>query len=277
MCPHSQNLVKNLGIADLKLARKIVNDLKEFEFGNKKPIIGLHLTGEPFVNKNILKIIKVFSEEGYFTKLNTNGILIDDVKAVIESGLSKITFSFEVYDEEIYKYFRNNNNFKKVSKTIKQFLKYKDIQVVISPLFFRHLHDKIEITKDLRKEYNGAEFYCYYASDWRGTMSDIEYLVDPLDENSESGICKNPFQDLIIGWDGKVKCCSLDYNSEIVFGDVYKQSIKEIWNGQIRKIFLKKVYNKEYKNISVCKDCKSPYFSKLKERKKINDFNNTTT
>lgn len=266
MCPHSEGMVTNLGFASLELAKKLLDDLEQFSSVNGKPKLSFHITGEPFLNKDLLEIILMFSQKEYYTFLHTNGILIKDVKAVVDSGLSEIVFSYECYDEQIYRSFRGNEYFHEIEKTIKEFLKYEQIKVVIECLFFRHISDSIEIDEELRTRFSGADFYSYYASDWRGTMSHKEYLVEPVDKEREPRVCPCPFDNIAIGWDGKVKCCTYDYNSEYVLGDISNQSLTEICNGNRRREFLEKILQKRYVDIDICKNCKSPYFYDLKER-----------
>ena len=154
-----------------------------------------------------------------------------------------------------------------IEKTIFKFLETQKISVTISSLFFRHLHSEIKIDNILKEKFKGAKFYCYYASDWRGTLSHKKYLIEPNNQDQQPSVCSKPFTDLIIGWDGKVKSCSIDYNSEYSFGNLNNQSLTDIWYGQRRMKFLESVKMLEYDRLSVCKNCNSPYHETKKIRK----------
>ena len=67
--------------------------------------------------------------------------------------------------------------------------------------------------------------------------------------------CGYLFERMYIWWDGKVNPCDVDYKTTLELGNVYKDSIKDIWNGlkysQMRKNHLRGLRS-EY---SVCTKC----------------------
>jgi hypothetical protein len=50
-------------------------------------------------------------------------------------------------------------------------------------------------------------------------------------------VCSDPFLCLVVLWDGRVCCCCMDPNGELIVGDANSSKIMEIWNGEaINKI-----------------------------------------
>ena len=49
-------------------------------------------------------------------------------------------------------------------------------------------------------------------------------------EDIDMGECYEPFQRLLIRQDGKVHPCCSFFGGEYIVGDIYKNSIREIWN-----------------------------------------------
>ena len=54
-------------------------------------------------------------------------------------------------------------------------------------------------------------------------------------EYNQFFLCPKPFQRITIGHDGRVHQCINDYDGRNILGDVNKQSIKEVWDGEISK------------------------------------------
>lgn len=78
--------------------------------------------GEPFLNKDILKIIKYASIKNIKTSTNSNGFIIDSklAKNICKSGLSTIFFSIDGLEKE-HDFIRGRKNtFKNVLNAIKQ-------------------------------------------------------------------------------------------------------------------------------------------------------------
>lgn len=80
---------KDITFEDIK---KFLPEIKKF-----KPLI--YITGgEPLLNKDIFKIIKVFSQNKIFTSMATNGLLVEErLSEIIDSGLEYMTISLDHY------------------------------------------------------------------------------------------------------------------------------------------------------------------------------------
>jgi MoaA/NifB/PqqE/SkfB family radical SAM enzyme len=80
----------------------------------KKHVI--HLTmwsqGEPFINKDFSKMVKLASENGVRTMTSTNGhFLMDSADEIIESGLSYLIVSVDGLTKESYEKYRVGGKF----------------------------------------------------------------------------------------------------------------------------------------------------------------------
>lgn len=96
MCLNSVYRKENLGESDLdiSLMAKILPELKKY-----KPFI--YITGgEPLLNRDIFKIISLFSANGIFTSLTTNGFILESfAQKIIDSGLEFISVSLDHFEE----------------------------------------------------------------------------------------------------------------------------------------------------------------------------------
>ena len=60
---------------------------------------------------------------------------------------------------------------------------------------------------------------------------------------------------MYIWFDGKVNPCDADYKSNLSFGDVSKDSLKNVWKSDKIKILREKHLNKERLKFNPCDRC----------------------
>ena len=67
--------------------------------------------------------------------------------------------------------------------------------------------------------------------------------------------CPQPFQRLVIARDGRVSPCCADWNQEYIVGNIFENSLLEIWNGS-KMQYMRNIQNKvELDKIKICKNC----------------------
>ena len=92
------------GVMKLDLFKKIVDDLKEFPQPVK--VLRLYKDGEPFLNKNLAKMIAYAKQSGAvkYIDTTTNGSLMTPARLepVLEAGLDKINISVDGMDAGQY-------------------------------------------------------------------------------------------------------------------------------------------------------------------------------
>ena len=72
-----------------------------------------------------------------------------------------------------------------------------------------------------------------------------------------SKYCIHPFQSIQIQNTGEVYCCCCYWTNFYSFGNIFKQSFDEIWNGEKAKEFRKQFIENNYKfcNLEICDPC----------------------
>jgi radical SAM protein with 4Fe4S-binding SPASM domain len=187
-------------------------------------------------------------------------------KKLIDAGISKISFSFEGEDPQKYEQYRVNANYEKVKRNIQYILKIKrKTNVIVEVLKFRKIDRNLFISEEFKKQFIGAEFRSFYASNWHGSLDTPE--LDEKDiclENPE--ICGDMKRVFAVSWDGKVHSCCIDYNSELITGDITRQSLLEIWQGNKRVELIKLMMEGKHNKINLCQNCNAPYKVKTKVR-----------
>ena len=103
--------------------KKIIKEAGEIHV----EIIDLTGGGEPFVRKDILKIMKLVKSQGIKGIMTTNGTLLRKyhINQIVKMGWDEINFSLDGSKPKINDYIRGEGVFKKVISTIKTFNEVK--------------------------------------------------------------------------------------------------------------------------------------------------------
>ncbi len=268
MCPQGYGLIENKGSMDFSLYKKVIDDIESIE--DYHPIVALHVNGEPLLHKKLVDMVTYASKRKLYVLIHTNGVLLDEEKGrqLVQAGISEISFSFEGEDPEFYEKMRLKSNYEQVKKNIQKFLAIKEsTKVVIEVLKFRGVNKNLEISEKFKKKFEGAEFSSFYASDWRGTLN-LPELSEREIRHEKPSICGDMRNVLVLSWEGKVQSCCIDYNSQMIIGDINKQTLLEVWHGDKRLELLKIMGEGRHNELKLCSTCSAPYTVNTKERKK---------
>jgi MoaA/NifB/PqqE/SkfB family radical SAM enzyme len=267
-CPTSDvRLMKQVGrslkVMDFDLYKKIIDDIGQFA----RPIktLRLYKDGEPLLNPRLAEMIKYAKNKGCAEKIDTttNASLLTPAKslALIEAGLDRINISIEGVNAEQYLDFSNYQiDFDKLVDNIRYFYEHKKNCEVI-----------IKITGDSLSENDKKKFYEIFGDIADGVF--IEHVMSCWPEfemkgvvvNQEVGIYGQPIKEVMvcpyvfysfsINSDGSASLCFLDWSRKLIIGDVSKESVKDIWQGdkllEYQKMFLRQVR----KQHPICGQC----------------------
>jgi len=200
----------------------------------------LHGYGEPLLDPNIHKRIQSCSDRNiptYFSCVPAN-IRHKQICQLFESGLDYIKFAIDALDDQGQKAIRGkNNNFQKSFDSIIELIKYKDMnpnintQIIITMLSFAENEDQIEQFIKLWSQYpvyyyiKSTDNRWYYQNSKR-TKNRSHYI---------SQYCEFPWTSLTVMSNGIVVPCTQDYNAEMVMGNIFDNSLEEIWNSKSYK------------------------------------------
>ena len=214
--------------------------------GVKYGLCSIELNGinEPLLKKDIFKYIEYASKKGIsIISLHTNGFLLTEKmsEALIDSGLVVIIFSIDAYKKETYSQIRKNKSYNNVINNILKFIKIKKNKKNKFPLtkvsFSKNKINCDEFLSFLNFWKNKVDFYSvsYFCNPFvlKNNYEEIEniYRLD----NNKNFKCKESYTRLLIQNNGNVcPCCSF-FAGEIVVGNIYKNSIYEIWNSNDMK------------------------------------------
>ncbi|MCC0627635.1 MULTISPECIES: radical SAM/SPASM domain-containing protein [unclassified Clostridioides] len=242
---------------------EIINQAKEFK--RKFKVVSFIGTGEPTCNKRLPDMIKYVKESGIAERVEiiTNGALLDEklILSIINSGLDKIRISIQGLSEEMYKKTCNTrinfNDFVKNMKFLYDNKKDCEICIKIADLaldkyeeknfynIFGDICDKIFV-ENIRPVFDGVNYSMI--------LRDTEDINAYGEKHDKITVCSQGFFTFVVWPNGDVyPCCSLENPSDL--GNIHKNTLLEIWNGEKRRNFLLMQLNGNRFFNNVCKKC----------------------
>ena len=275
-CPtgHPQMLAKVARpsvVMDFALFCKIVDDA--WKVGWKFEKINLCKDGEPFLNKNLAKMV-AYAKAKQIAKdisITSNGLLIDEATArgIIEAGLDSIRISVEHVSDEGYKKITNTpTKYEHIRKNVEYLFNEKTkrksdlkihaklIDTGLSDLEkekfvrdFTNISDSINVNPvDGR---NNSQWYDFTLG--QGISSATDYANTSSKINRQ--VCPHSFYSMAVNSNGLVSVCCMDWSLDAIIGDVRKESLVEIWRGEKLRNFRILHLKGERKKINICADC----------------------
>ena len=218
-----------------------VNEVSEngFYFSVISRCLILHGFGEPFLDKYLIKRIKLCKEKNIPTYFSCTPATMTVDKAVqaMEAGLSVLKFSLDAMDDESIKSIRGKkaNYFESIDK-IHELIKIKkergfDTLLVPCMIVFNDDEKTKKLHRNFLNFWKGKDVYAYVKS------QDNRWLFEKnknLENKSHyaTQYCEFPWTSVTIMAEGNVVPCTQISNNEIVLGNVNENSLEEIWNGK---------------------------------------------
>jgi len=91
------------------------------------------------------------------------------------------------------------------------------------------------------------------------TGTSDEFIIPAPVSPEERPICRVPWENLVINWDGLVTVCPLDFDGKWIAGDANITPLETIWNNecyrQLRKAHIERSYDIIESNGVLCSTC----------------------
>ncbi len=228
-CPFCATTYSNFknGFIEWKTVKRILD-----EAGDK----GLYackfnFRGEPLLHKELGRFITYAKKKGIIDVFfNTNAVLLTEEKAkmLIDSGLDRITISFEGFEKTLYERNRVGAKFDEVVANVERLRNLREKACSTRP--------KIRVQAVLIPELKDSlgEFVSY----WEDKVDQVSYnemepSVDTVNNKikniNSSWICPFPYQRMTIMWDGMITACKNDYFGKLSLGNIDSTSIQKCW------------------------------------------------
>jgi radical SAM protein with 4Fe4S-binding SPASM domain len=247
LCPASDELTnRKHGYMSLETFQKILEEL-----GDVLIAVYLYSWGEPFLNRDIFRIIESWTSHNILTLIPTNGQClqtVDEALAVVDSGLTVIIIAIDGSTQEIYQSYRKGGDLEKVKRCAaliekakakrKSQLPYTCMRTVVTRDNQHDLPSIEQIARDLgmnmfSTKTVGCKIHDEAFKDYEPTAERLrrfEYDGEKRIEKAQIQ-CIYPFRQPTVKWDGTVVGCEFDYKLEFPWGKIGEKRFSEIWNG----------------------------------------------
>jgi len=220
-----RNAGKKFGMnMDFDLYKLLVNECAE----NSVYSIKLSWRGEPLMNPKIVEMVQYAKSMGIKdVAFLTNGALLHDnlARNLVHSGLDWISLSFDGFKED-YEKIRCPAKFEEVIESFRIMRAHRECFNMNKPQI--RVQSIQSVIEGREKEFNdlwaGIADKVYFIPDQVRTLDEGDYKHDP------EFICPNPWQRMVVAANGLVYQCITDYCGDVVLGDTYIQTLKEIWH-----------------------------------------------
>lgn len=237
-CP-SPILQRERGFISLDLFKKIVDEIAK---ENPQSQLWFAFMGEALLWKDLFTLIRYAKDKGLQdTRLNTNGSLIskEKIRQIHESGLDKIIISIDGHSRETFDAIRpwKGGNYEKVKENTMRLLqtareeKWKHpeiwVQMVVQDI---NAHEEEEFKNFWLSQ--GAVVKIRPRLSWgeRVEAAWIEKL-----NISRDFPCPWLMRQVIVCYDGTIVMCGADHEAQYPVGNVKNMSLKEAWNGELKR------------------------------------------
>lgn len=245
-----------IGHMKFELFKKIIDEATL----NRARNFCLHMFGEPLLNPEIVKMAEYIKQANnkHSILLTTNGYFLDEQKAegLIKAGVDKIVVSFFTLRQDRAKTLTGNDDIDKVVNNIKNAVSltrkiHGQTKLFIRVLRSKDNEDEIGDFRNLAKRI-GARLKIRNTHNYSGPIKN-NYTSKAQDRKRYP--CYHLWFSPAISWDGKVLLCCSDWNYFEVLGDITKESLAHIWQGERMKELRKLHLLQKYDKVALCKEC----------------------
>lgn len=229
------------GLMEMGLYSKIIDDLAAFDRPLK--VLRLYKEGEPLLNPRFADMVRYAKQSGLveYVDTTTNGLLLDPerMKPILDAGIDKINISVNgLSNQQFLEFSGVDVDFEDYVENIAKLYAMKGTCEIA-----------VKIAGDFLSEEEKGRFYQIF-----GDIADRmfienvapcwpEYDVEAqLNMEITKGIYNQPIGDvqtcpyifymITVNADGSVSLCFLDWSHKLIVGDVRKESLRAIWEGE---------------------------------------------
>ncbi|MBN1609661.1 MAG: radical SAM protein [Polyangiaceae bacterium] len=257
MCPRG-TMTRRVGIMDPALFRRVIDQLvPDTEF------IYLHFFGEPLLHEGIFELIEYASGKGITVAMSTNATLLDEAAAdaLIASKLGLLILSVDSLQRETYESIRRGGAFDRVLTNVNRFIQRfacaDETTLSVAVQMIRMAGNENE-TRRFASVFGGIPGVYPIVKpldDYAGQYGGADELGAQRCEDARTQVCGEPWKTLVVGHDGVVVPCHNDYDYKCVLGDLNRQSVQEVWNGDAMRAFRKMHVEGRRSDSTLCSGC----------------------
>ncbi len=235
------------------------------ESGSSNRNINLTLDGEPFLNKQFLRMIGLAVKAGLFPIFATNGILLDREKAdrLISTGPFRASIDF-ASDKKVFETIRGKKgHFDRVRENLAYLMDESRHNRGIH-LDIHDITPYAGVDSDASLALMRSFFPANLPARIRFDSRQFHNFCGHLDMNRTDDryrLCPYPWTQMAVTWDGDCVPCCRDTVGQSVLGNVFIDPISAVWNNMHYQRFRQNLIDHKPELNAACKNCDLPYSS----------------
>ncbi|MBN2644218.1 MAG: radical SAM protein [Desulfuromonadaceae bacterium] len=253
ICPYP-SMERTKGKMSIELFRKIVDEVAVTSPDTR---LWVAIMGEPMLDKNIMDHLRYAVEHGApRVHVNTNGVLMSEQKSqdLINVGVEAVYVAIDAVTRETYDIVRPGGCFDDVVRNVEKFVELREkhsgkvpelsVQFVVMDENEHELEKFVEFWHK-----RGVIVKLRLRQGWGRSIS-----ASDLDRVEIKRFpCPWLIRTMNVHWTGDVTQCDVDYEQRYPAGNLNKQSIQEVWMGELAQR-RERQWNGDY-SFPLCKDC----------------------
>lgn len=239
--------------------------------------------GEPLLNPEFSKMVSYAKSKNIYTvtSTNLNKLSKEEAQSLIASGLTTLIIALDGPNAETYEKLREGGKFDKFMENFDILMEAKkshkgetpfiNLRMVVSKENEYLMEDFKKIGYD--KNVDMISFKAYSTRQSGCINKDIDEKFSPdkeelkwysyhsdysLNKKLKQYNCKFPWTKPMLFADGTISSCEFDFKYNYVFGNIEKDSFKNIWFSESANKF-RKQFLKNRNSIEFCKNCVYDY------------------
>lgn len=236
MCPRSEMVkagtlwkVQNI---DFDMYKRVIDEGVQ----NGLCSVKYNYIGEPLLNPRLVEMIEYAKQARVLDVMfNTNATLLDVELShrLIASGLDKLFFSFDSPYRDDYNRIRAGADYDAVLDNIRRFVEIREEMGLVKPftrasmVYMKDNEGQWEDFRQLFEPIVDAVAYVDYFD--HGPQNNPERTIVPIKPKEDRFCCPQLWQRMFIHPDGVVTVCCMDSLRTLQIGNIFEQSVKEIW------------------------------------------------
>jgi radical SAM protein with 4Fe4S-binding SPASM domain len=241
-----------------------------------------YFMGEPFLNKHAYDMIRYAKQAGIpFIETCTNGDFVDPVK-VVASGLDRVSFQIGGMTQETHEIYRVKGKLDRTMNNLIETIRERNrrrskLQIEVGFIVMKHNEHQVEefrrMVRDIgadrasvidpcvRTIEQGHQFLPVNRAHWfYDEPAFNKGILRP--RNLPDNTCPWIYYSLAIHVNGDVVPCCRDPKGQEVMGNIFQQSLDEIWNGRCYREFRARIH-RDQGSVGICKLCSSYPVSRI--------------
>lgn len=250
-----------------RLSRETIIDLLEEGAAHGQAAVGMNGICEPLLWPDLPDMVEHARKIGLVDVMfNTNGLLLEEnvSRRLIRAGLTRIMISLDAFTRETYNQARPGSDFDRVVENVKRFVRLRNemgrvlpivrVSFCVTSLNEAELDDFIEGWSPI------VDFFSiqHYGNTFEGRFADDRSRLFSGDHRYDPGPrprCAQPWKRVMVRHNGDVIPCCDASGLHLTIGNIYRNTLREIWLGpqaeKIRKMHLEG----RYEDHPICRTC----------------------